>query len=122
MVDQINESVDIVVQLFDDDDNDDDLQNDLSTCSFHAKSSHSNQAKETGSEIFIVRMPEYRLNARPLYAIQKNDIQIIRTTMNGTEDFGAAGVVGQVQVACEVTQTCVVHLIKRGVALEKRNA
>jgi hypothetical protein len=81
MVDKINESVDIVVQLFDDDDDDDstdDTANDTSMCSFNAKSSHSNQQKETGNKISIVRMPEYRLNARPLYAIQKKDVQIVR--------------------------------------------
>jgi hypothetical protein len=82
MVDEINESVDIVVQLFDDDDDDDSSTDDNasnnSMGSFDAQSSHSNQQKETGSEIFIVRMPEYRLNARPLYAIQKKDIKMIR--------------------------------------------
>jgi hypothetical protein len=78
MVDKINESVDIVVQLFDDDDNDDDLQNDLSMCSFDAKNSDSNQQKGTGKELYIVRIPEHRLNARPLYAIQKKDIKMIR--------------------------------------------
>ena len=80
MVDKIKESVDIVVQLFDDDDDDftDDNANDHSVCSFDAKSSHVNQQKETGKEISIVRMPEHRLNARPLYAIQKKDVQIIR--------------------------------------------
>jgi NurA-like 5'-3' nuclease len=79
MVDEINESVDIVVQLFDDDDdNDDDLQNDHSVCSFDAQNSHFNQKKETEKEILIVRMPAHRLNARPLYAIQKKDIKKIR--------------------------------------------
>ena len=83
MVDQIKESVDIAVQLFDDDDDDDDNStddnaNDSSVCSFDAKSNHSNQPKETGKGISIVRIPEYRLNARPLYAIQKKDIRMIR--------------------------------------------
>ena len=80
MVDKIKESVDIVVQLFDDDDDDftDDNANNHSMCSFDAKSSHSNEQKETGKGISIVRMPEHRLNARPLYAIQKKDIKVIR--------------------------------------------
>ena len=79
MVDKITESVDIVVQLFDnDDDSTDDNANDNSMCSFDAKSSHSNHQKETGKETSIVRMPEHRLNARPLYAIQKKDIRMIR--------------------------------------------
>jgi hypothetical protein len=77
MADQIKESVDFVIQLFDDDD-DDDSTDDKSACSFDAKNSDSNQQQEPGKGVSVVRIPEHRLNARPLYAIQKKDISMIR--------------------------------------------
>ncbi|CAF1316526.1 unnamed protein product [Adineta steineri] len=82
MVDQINGSVDIVVQLFDNYDNgsddDDELNNDnnISICSFDMK--NNTLALQQKKEIAIVRIPDYRLNARSLYSIHKNDIQLIR--------------------------------------------
>ena len=90
MVDKINESVDIVIQLFDDDidqnddddDDDDDLHNETnnSMCYYlnENKSNHSDRRKENQKEIFIHRILEYRLNARPVYSIKKKDIKIIR--------------------------------------------
>ena len=78
MVDEINGSIDIVtpaltlIQLFDDDDDDDDDENDRVLCSFN------DHQKPNEKEILIVRLPEHRVNARPLYSIQRNHMELIR--------------------------------------------
>ena len=36
------------------------------------------QSKENEKKLSIVRIPEYQLNARPLYSIQQRDIPMIR--------------------------------------------
>ncbi|CAF2131128.1 unnamed protein product [Rotaria magnacalcarata] len=86
MVDEINESIDVVVQLFDDDADDDDdeddnyrnIENEHTICNYD-DGNHIGIKKETEEKtISMVRIPEYRLNARPLYCIQKNDIKLIR--------------------------------------------
>jgi hypothetical protein len=85
MVDKINESVDIVVQLFDNDDddgeydNDDDLYNETNntTCFFNKQNDNHHQMKNE-KEISIDRILAYRLNARPLYCIKKNEMKLIQ--------------------------------------------
>jgi hypothetical protein len=77
MVDEINESIDIVVQSFDDDYNDDDVDDDT-RCSYYDEHQHEERKEENQKTISIIGIPAYRLNARPLYYIQKKDIQLIQ--------------------------------------------
>ncbi|CAF2794264.1 unnamed protein product [Rotaria sp. Silwood2] len=81
MVDEIQGSVDIVVQLFDMHDDDGfeehDHQNDKNPrkqCISH----DGKKRKEKDKRISIVHVPEYRLHARPLYLVQQKDIRLIR--------------------------------------------
>jgi hypothetical protein len=83
MVDEINESIDIVVQILDDDDDDDDdvdnkNEDEDTTCSYDDGNHTEKKEENEGKTIPMVRIPEYRLNPRPLYCIQKNDIKLIR--------------------------------------------
>ena len=77
MVDEIHGSVDIVViQLVDNDNNNnnDDLDDENIVCTYKDQY----QWEENAKRISIVRIPQYRLNARSLYCIQKKDIELIR--------------------------------------------
>ncbi|CAF1366022.1 unnamed protein product [Adineta ricciae] len=81
MVDEINESIDIVVQVFNDncDDNVDNgnKNEDQDTLCNYNNGDHLEDIEEV-NKMSLVRVPEYRLNARPLYCIQKKDIRLIR--------------------------------------------
>ena len=81
MVDEIQGSVDIVVQLFDMHDDDDfenhDHQNEENS-SKQCTSHEGDKREEKDKRISIVQVPEYRLHARPLYIIQQKDMPLIR--------------------------------------------
>ena len=73
MIAEIHGSVDIVVQLFHQEDDDDDDDEEI-TCI----DQNEIQLKENEKKLPIVRIPEYQLNARPLYSIQQRYIPFIR--------------------------------------------
>ena len=84
MAEESNGSVDIIVQLFDRDYDDEDGDYEADGYGIRCMYDHRNRSAETEQddddgerETSIVRLPDHRSNARPLECIQKQAIQLI---------------------------------------------
>ena len=80
MVDEINESADIAVELFDDDVEIDDYfeMSVLNSCSYAIQNQEREKQRKSGKQTYITRIPECRIESRPLYSIPKSKINTIR--------------------------------------------
>lgn len=80
MTDQLQDAVDVVVQLFEQvHDEDDDGHPEAMDCG-QAEENHA--SGEEKLQVSIVRVPEYQVNARPLYRVQKKDLRLIYRLFN----------------------------------------